>query len=800
MSRGGTLAAILAAAILGPSALSAVNIPVTNTNDSGAGSLRAAITQANMDAVSDNITFNIPGPGVHTIAPTSPLPTISQPVTIDGYTQPGSSPNTGVVGQPLNGVLTIEIDCTNAGSPCIDVTGNDVTLRGLVVNNSVGAGFGIWTVGGERLVVEGCYIGTAPDGMSLKGAGSYAVLISLPGARIGGTTPAARNLIARGTDTGLIQTVANNTTIQGNLFCTDRTGEAIMPGAPLTGLNYPVLLVFGSSTNLVGGTAPGAGNVFACGAGGPRIEGGGANSVIQGNFIGVNGSATRLLSLGRVGTGILTDAPVTIGGSTPGAGNVIGGYTAGISLGFGDNNVVQGNSIGTDPTGVRDFGNDIAMSMNGNNNTIGGTGAGEGNIIRNNRRYGVGVLGTGSFGNTIRGNRISGNGLVGDPSQLGIDMDANGVTPNDLGDGDTGANGFQNFPEIASALPEGGGTRVMGTLNSVPSTQFTIDFYWNPACRPRAKDPLEGDTYLGTTMVTTDAGGTVPINVLLPTPIPAGALVTATATAPDGSTSEFSQEIIHTATPVGGNSTGGSNIVLKGMYFQAPATVTVGGVPSPFVNVQNATTLNFTAPALPAGTVHDIVVSTGGRTGRLRNGYVSYFVDDGTEFPAKMLANQVTAGCGGGFYCGGSPVTRAQMAVFLLIGRRGACYVPPPATGTVFNDVPLGSFAASFIEALAAAQVTSGCGGGNYCPEAGVTRESMAVFILRMADGPEYVPPPCTTATFNDVPCSSVYARWIYELVRRQITAGCGGGNYCPADIVSRFQMAVFLSTAFGLT
>jgi hypothetical protein len=95
--------------------------------------------------------------------------------------------------------------------------------------------------------------------------------------------------------------------------------------------------------------------------------------------------------------------------------------------------------------------------------------------------------------------------------------------------------------------------------------------------------------------------------------------------------------------------------------------------------------------------------------------------------------------------------------------------------------------------------VTSGCGGGKYCPADAVTREQMAVFILRMADGPEYVPPPCTTASFTDVPCSSGFAKWIYELVRRNITAGCGGNQYCPTDIVTRFQMAVFLTTAFGL-
>ena len=140
------------------------------------------------------------------------------------------------------------------------------------------------------------------------------------------------------------------------------------------------------------------------------------------------------------------------------------------------------------------------------------------------------------------------------------------------------------------------------------------------------------------------------------------------------------------------------------------------------------------------------------------------------------------------------------MAVFLLRGRRGACFVPPPATGTVFGDVAQNAFAAAFIEQLAAEGVTGGCGGGNYCPDSPVTRQSMAVFLLKMLEGPFYVPPDCDPAsTFLDVPCTNPFSAWINELARRSITGGCGGGNYCPAQAVTRGQMAVFISTTFGL-
>ncbi|HEY7863866.1 MAG TPA: S-layer homology domain-containing protein, partial [Thermoanaerobaculia bacterium] len=159
----------------------------------------------------------------------------------------------------------------------------------------------------------------------------------------------------------------------------------------------------------------------------------------------------------------------------------------------------------------------------------------------------------------------------------------------------------------------------------------------------------------------------------------------------------------------------------------------------------------------------------------------------------------VTAGCGAGVYCPGDSISRAQMSVFLLRGKDGASYVPPPATGTVFNDVSAGSFAAAWIEEIAARDITAGCGGGNYCPDDPVTREQMAVFLLRTEEGPTYTPPPCTVATFSDVPCASPFSAWIYELVARGIAAGCGGGQYCPGNPVTRAEMAVFVATTFAL-
>src|SRR4030095_14288845 len=93
--------------------------------------------------------------------------------------------------------------------------------------------------------------------------------------------------------------------------------------------------------------------------------------------------------------------------------------------------------------------------------------------------------------------------------------------------------------------------------------------------------------------------------------------------------------------------------------------------------------------------------------------------------------------------CPTNPVTREQMAVFLMKTKNGLCFVPPACTG-IFLDVPCSSNLAPWIEALSNAGITGGCGGGNYCPSNPVTRQEMAVFLLKTEQGAYYTPPPCT--------------------------------------------------------
>ncbi|HEY2290333.1 MAG TPA: ELWxxDGT repeat protein, partial [Thermoanaerobaculia bacterium] len=165
------------------------------------------------------------------------------------------------------------------------------------------------------------------------------------------------------------------------------------------------------------------------------------------------------------------------------------------------------------------------------------------------------------------------------------------------------------------------------------------------------------------------------------------------------------------------------------------------------------------------------------------------------RFIEALTVRGVTGGCGNGDFCPGQPITRAEMAVLLLAARGTP---PPPATGTRFDDVPLGFWAGPWIEELAREGVVSGCSANPplYCPGNNLTRAEMAV-LLTLARGEN--PPPATGTRFGDVPANYWAARFIEKLAADGITSGCGGGNFCPDLAVTRGEMAVFLATAFGV-
>ena len=170
----------------------------------------------------------------------------------------------------------------------------------------------------------------------------------------------------------------------------------------------------------------------------------------------------------------------------------------------------------------------------------------------------------------------------------------------------------------------------------------------------------------------------------------------------------------------------------------------------------------------------------------------------------KIYAGGIAAGCASSpdvLYCPTSSVTRAQMAVFLLRSIHGSSYTPPATgTSTGFGDVAADYWAAAWIKQLAAEGITGGCGNGNYCPENTVTRDQMAVFLLKAKFGSSYTPPNVGGSTgFTDVPADYWAAAWIKQLALEGISTGCSSGIFCPTNPVTREQMAVFLVKTFNI-
>jgi uncharacterized repeat protein (TIGR03803 family) len=259
--------------------------------------------------------------------------------------------------------------------------------------------------------------------------------------------------------------------------------------------------------------------------------------------------------------------------------------------------------------------------------------------------------------------------------------------------------------------------------------------------------------------------------------------------------------------PTSGPSEGGTVLDVLGGGFQADIAAHVGGVAAIDLSVFDPTFMYLATPALNPGTLNDVTLTlTDSRLGTVTATRANTFFADFTDVPQgdlfydyveKIFRKGITAGCVPGNYCPQDAVTRAQMAVFLLKSKHGSSYAPPPCTG-VFGDVPCPSLFADWIEQLAAEGITAGCGDGNYCPGSPVTRAQMAVFLLKAKYGASYAPPSCA-GVFGDVLCPSLFADWIEQLVAEQITAGCGGWNYCPGNPNTRAQMAAFLVKTFGM-
>src|SRR5262245_22959024 len=441
---------------------------VTNTLDAGAGSLRESILLANNTpnvGGPDEIRFNIPGAGVHTIAPASELPEITEALIIDGFTQPGASPNTQGIGD--DSVHLIEINGAGAGAGVNGLTINTSgsTIRGLVINGfrqdaQLNDGNGIFLLdepGNTDNVFEGNFLGTDPAGTTAvpnEGAGIFGGGFFTTGTRIGGLTPGQRNVISGNAGDG-IHMFTFNSVVQGNYVGVNAADTAAL------GNGGDGVAILGAEGTSVGGDQEGSGNVIA-GNGGDGVKlDSSRQCLVQGNLIGTDEAETakrgnggfRVAITGNATDNLLRDNVIVDNGA---GGVLLEGKSDGEGGFFApSDNRLEENFIGTTAGGTGDLGNGgpgVLIGLAAADNTVGGTTIGTANFIAHNADTGVGLTLDASTGNSILGNSIFANG------QLGIDLGQNDVTPNDKADPDAGPNNFQNAPVIVSVVAGANGS------------------------------------------------------------------------------------------------------------------------------------------------------------------------------------------------------------------------------------------------------------------------------------------------------------------------------------------------------
>ncbi|HZI87169.1 MAG TPA: carboxypeptidase regulatory-like domain-containing protein, partial [Pyrinomonadaceae bacterium] len=550
---------------------------VTNTNDTGAGSLRDAIGLANQNPGPDVINFNVGQGGAQTITPLTALPTITGPVTIDGTTQPGFA------GTPI---IQLNGSSVPSGTNGLLLTGGSSTVRGLVINRMAGSGDAIefQTNGGN--IVEGNYIGTDLTGNTALPNGNAVFINGPPNNRIGGTVAAARNLLSGNGRAGIAMSALSSTgnVVQGNFIGTNAAGTADL-GNTTNG-------VFQSqASSTIGGTVAGARNIISGNSNPGIVFNGSSGNLVEGNFIGTDVTGTIGFGVSQGGVQVISGADNTFGGATTEARNIVsgnGGHGFQIRQLGADGNLVQGNFIGTQIDGSSPLGNNgdgIAVESSSNDNGV------LDNVIAFNNDDGVAIVS--GTGNVIIFNSMFQN------TESGIDLLGNGATPNDAGDVDTGPNDLQNFPVLTSAISGSTITIIQGTLNSTANSTFIIQFFSNPNCAAIG----QGQTFLGSTIVDTDGAGNASFSAPVAASLTASELVTATATDPNNNTSEISacRQVVQSGFSISGRIADGAGQSLPGV------TVTVSGGGGSTTTDANG---NYLFSDLPAGGNYTVTPSS----------------------------------------------------------------------------------------------------------------------------------------------------------------------------------------------
>lgn len=555
---------------------------VTNTNDSGAGSLRQAIIDANATPGADVIVFNIPGSGPFVITPGSGgLPSLDEQVTIDGYSQP-----TSVAGSIPARVIQIVISGASAGNASgITVNANNVTVAGLAIHSFQQNGINIVN-GVDNTFIWGNFIGSDQAGFTDLGNGNHGINLGdggpggndgvIIGTNSDGANDAAEgNLISGNGQDGILGWALTNAVISGNFIGSDRTGAGTTLGNGRNG----IILTVSSNNNRIGTNGDGVndvqelnGIILNIGRGIFIAANSNAN-VVAGNIIGLNtlGNAAGNLTHGieivnssnnRVGidaTHTNYAAERNVISSNAGNGIFIVSQNFFFTFNNANGNVIAGNYIGTTPTN-QSRGNSLSgivldateASLTTEDNVIGSNNDGvgdndEGNIIAYNNIIGIGT--TNSL--FVSGNKFSRNSTYSN-ANLGIDLQGNGVSANDDTDADNGPNELFNFPVVVRS------NKVLGTtlmVRGITRPSSIVEVYLEDGSGEgrtflfRAQEGSASDNATGDSTYSDPTYGTftdrlfefnVPLNTL--PNIPAGSRVVALAikaAANDSSTSEF---------------------------------------------------------------------------------------------------------------------------------------------------------------------------------------------------------------------------------------------------------------------
>jgi parallel beta-helix repeat protein len=617
-----SLSLALVACLLFARPAHAATFTVTNTNDTGAGSLRQAITDANAASAGDHtISFNVPGAGPHVITPATLLPNIgiaggssavSQTITIDGCTQPSSDCNDF----PLDLRIQIHAPGLTRGLGILKTTGT-TTIKGLSVTGATTGIQGIQTSFDSTFqhpsfTVDHSYIGLAPDGTTVSNATGISCRssndsspqsgIRIANSVISGNTAGVGNGIRCANNRFGTGAPITDLTIENNIIGLDPTGN--LARANITGI------LLGNTLN-----AQVTNNTVAQNTGvGIVAERENTNLLLQGNTVTNNGSNGAVFQPSTIitaftgpvsmygntitnntGHGIVvtTGSDIDIGGTGAGQANIISnnGMNGISTTGTSSTVQVTGNTIsGNDAYGLsfNPLTNSSALSNTVTNNAsggalvastssgiaIGGTSAGEGNRISGNNGPGIAVGANASDTTsdiTIRGNNIFDN------SGLDIDLGNDGATPNaPAGVTRTGPNGLINYPVITSF--QHGSAIIQGTYEGPANETFTLDFYMSETAASTGK------TWIGSGQVTTDGSGTVTFNFTFNVNVPAGWVISATATDSLGNTSEFSGTLEVPPVPddPAGSGTGladtGQNAGLYTMLASLLITASLGGL------------------------------------------------------------------------------------------------------------------------------------------------------------------------------------------------------------------------------